>query len=92
MIKPTVGRVIWYWPSAREEGEQPWAGMIVKVWNDRLINVGGFDPNGNPFKDTSVQLLQDDDEVYSGAHVRWMPYQKGQAAKTESLEQSLKIT
>jgi hypothetical protein len=41
---------------------------------------------GSPFAATSVQLLQDDDVSLGGTTAEWMPYQKGQAAKTEALE------
>ena len=56
-----------------------------------MVNVAGFDANGNPFKATSVQLLQDDDQPNTvGAYAEWMPYQKGQAEKTEQLEAAAK--
>lgn len=55
-----------------------------------MINVGGFDKNGVPFAATSMKLLQDDDVPPEGIwYAEWMPYQKGQAAKTESLEKQL---
>ena len=52
MIKPTIGRLVWYWPGGVQdtalcfEGNQPKAACFAE----------------------------------------WMPYQKGQAAKTEALE------
>jgi hypothetical protein len=60
------------------------------VWSDTLINVGGFDHNGAPFAYTSLKLLQDDEEAPEYAYAEWMPYQKGQAAKTEALEAATK--
>ena len=84
MISPTVGRVVWYWPEPHPV-EQPWAALVAYVHDARCINIGGFDRNGVPFSRTSVQLLQDDD-VPRGGCCTWMPYQKGQAAKTEALE------
>lgn len=64
--------------------------LVSYVWNDRLINVGGFDANGQPFAVTSMRLLQEDDVASEGdIFAEWMPYQKGQAAKTESLEKQL---
>lgn len=89
MIKPTVGRVIWYYPRGAMHTDQPQAAFITFVHSDTCINVGGFDHNGNPFKDTSVLLLQDPESYGnpdSGAWAKWMPYQHGQAAKTEALE------
>jgi hypothetical protein len=34
-------------------------------------------------------LIQDGDERPDGCFAEWMPYQKGQAAKTEQLENTL---
>jgi hypothetical protein len=68
---------------------QPEAAFVTYVHSDRCINVGGFDANGSPFGATSVQLLQDDDVSRGGTTAEWMPYQKGQAAKTEALEKQI---
>lgn len=66
---------------------QPLAAIVVHVWGDRMINVTYFDSNGESFPLTSVVLLQDDDPKPDGqSFACWMPYQKGQAAKTEALE------
>lgn len=87
MIQPTIGRVVLV---QRRPGStdftQAEPALVSYVWNDRMINVGGFDHNGMPFSYTSLRLLQDDDEAPQGAYAEWMPYQKGQAAKTEALE------
>ncbi|MFY1017945.1 hypothetical protein [Ectopseudomonas khazarica] len=94
-IPPTVGRVIHYYPTADDNGAlppqgQPLAGIVACVWNDRCINITYFDANGNAWGKTSVPLVQDDDDTRPGAgYCAWMPYQKGQAAKTESLESQL---
>jgi hypothetical protein len=87
VIQPTVGRVVWYWPTA-EENHPPFPALVAYIHSDTNINVGGFDANGNPFRNTSVQLIQGD-ELPTGSHARWMPYQKGQAAKAEALEAKL---
>lgn len=91
MIKPSIGRVVLFWPGPPVHSEvQPMPALVAFVHSDRLINVGGFDMNGNPIKATSVTLLQDDDVPPSvGPYAEWMPYQKGQAAKTEALEASI---
>ena len=84
MISPTIGRVVLVQGTGSNQA-QP--ALVSYVWNDRLINVGGFDRNGAPFAATSVSLLQDDDAPpTAGMYAEWMPYQKGQAAKTEALE------
>lgn len=85
MIKPTIGRVVLYYPSGIQNPGRlpvPWDAHVARVWNDRLINVGGFDPNGDPYKGTSVILIQEGDTTpvqgtisYAG----WMEYQIGQA-------------
>ncbi len=91
MIKPTVGRVVWYYPPGVPHDSQPYAAIVAYVHSDTMINVGGFNANGEPFKDTSVLLLQDESSYGNpggGAWACWMPYQKGQAAKTEAAEKS----
>lgn len=92
MIKPTCGRVVWYWPAGRSHESQPYAAMIALVHSDTMINVGGFDHNGKPFSDTSVLLVQGEGSYGNpggGSWATWMPYQKGQAAKTEALEKQV---
>lgn len=98
MINPTVGRVVLFHPSRQFSGCSagdgvPLPALIARVWSDTCINVGGFDANGLPFSATSVLLIQDDNPVPTGGHYcEWMPYQKGQAAKTEKLEEQLAKT
>ena len=83
MIKPTVGRVVDFWPQKEPDAakaEQPNAALIVDVWGDRMVNLVVFDSNGIPRGETSVTLLQDDDVPNAyGRFASWMPYQKGQA-------------
>jgi len=88
MIKPTIGRVVLV---HRGKSEQAEPALVAFVWSDRMVNVGGFDNNGTPFAATSMQLLQDDDTPQNpNYYAEWMPYQKGQSAKTEALEAQLK--
>lgn len=95
MIQPTVGRVVWFTPSTLNSDpgfihinpELPLAAIVAHVWSERMVNLTVFDSNGVSYSRTSVPLLQDDDELHqSGYYCQWMPYQKGQAAKTEALE------
>lgn len=86
VIKPTIGRVVLV---HRGISNQPEPALISYVWHDRMINIGGFDHNGKPFAITTLQLLQDDDVATGTCYAEWMPYQKGQAAKTEALEAKL---
>jgi len=91
-IVPTVGRVVWYHPAAGDpdpEG-QPFAAIVAYVHNDRLVNLLVINHDGHPVAEREVQLAQDGDFVEPGKHFcEWMPYQKGQAAKTEALESNI---
>lgn len=96
MIKPTVGRKVWYRPSAWDKTgpgamqagtDAPLDATVVCVHGDRMVNLVVLDANGNMHKRPSVTLLQDDDKPNEGAsYAEWMPYQQGQAAKAEALE------
>ncbi len=97
VIKPTVGRVVWFYPSqntveagfARHaDGGGPYAALIAHVWNDRMVNLSVFDANGAAHPRTSVTLHQGEGDVPEQAFCGWMPYQKGQAAKTEAAEKA----
>jgi len=88
IITPTIGRVVWY--QSAERTAQPYAALVTYVHSDRMVNLGGFTANGVPFAATSVTLVQDGDEKPAYSYCEWMPYQKGQAAKTEALEAKLK--
>jgi hypothetical protein len=101
MIKPTVGRVLWFTPSVAWATEndvaygavgEPLAAIVAHVINDRMVNLAAFDQNGKPFNATSVPLKHGDDEDFipeGSFYATWMPYQKGQAAKAEALENKL---
>lgn len=88
MIKPTVGRVVWYRPFASDLGphpyDQPLAALVAHVWSDTCVNLAVFDANGNQYNKTSVLLLQDDNPRPSEGFCEWMPFQKGQAAKYDA--------
>lgn len=91
MIKPTVGRVVWVVrPRSTNDISQPEAGLVAYVWNDRCINVAGFDHNGEPFRLTSLTLIQDEEPKPEGNFACWMPYQKGQALKNDALDNAEK--
>lgn len=91
MISPTIGRVVLFHPAPNRLGArpaQPWPALVAFVHHDRSVNLGGFMHNGEPFSATNVPLLQDDDVASEGdAYAEWMPYQRGQAAKTDSLDE-----
>ena len=92
MIKPTVGRVVWYYPKDNKEGDQPLAAIVAHVWSDTCVNLAIFTANGCPMgtPPTSVLLVQEGAEVPSGGHYcAWMPYQVGQAKKYEDLKKEV---
>lgn len=86
MIKPTISRVVWFHPSGTSEDKQPLAAIVCYVHSDECVNLAIFDENGVASSATSRFLWQGDGERPTGDYAEWMPYQKGQAAKTEALE------
>ena len=98
IIKPSVGRVVWFYPSlntgesgfARHAGGSggPYAALIAHVWSDALVNLSVIDANGTPHGRTSVPLLQPGQDAPDHAFCDWMPFQKGQAAKTDAAEKT----
>lgn len=90
MIKPTIGRVVLFTPAGAKPEDQKQAALVAHVWSDTCVNLAIFDENGAAYNKTSVLLIQDDAPVPTGGfYCEWMPYQKGQAAKTEELENKL---
>ena len=72
MIKPTVGRKVWYRPSAHDctgiaamqavKG-QPLDATVIAVWGDRMVNLLVTDITGKQFPKLSTTLVQDDDAL-----------------------------
>jgi hypothetical protein len=90
-ISPSIGRVVWFHPGKHLVGlneisdKQPMKADIVYVWSDNLVNVAGFDHVGEPYRRTSVKLVQEGDApVGDEPWCEWMPYQLDQAAKAEA--------
>lgn len=87
MIKPTIGRRVWFYPNGGIAGftaspDQPCDAGIAYVWNDRMINISVADHNGVVTGRTSVALLQDDDTPpVAGMYCTWMDYQIAAAKK-----------
>lgn len=95
VIKPTVGRKVWYRPTKFDSQgpggmnfspSQPLDATVLAVWGDSLVNVLVLDIMGKPFTKTSIKLLQpgepapvDGEGNNPGGYVEWMPYQVGQA-------------
>lgn len=99
VIIPTVGRVVWFRPKnmvfrddvgnvLHHDGIAPLAAIVAYVHSDTVVNLAVTDHVGRQFPITSVSLLQDGEPTENlGCYAEWMPYQKGQAAKTEAAEQ-----
>lgn len=94
MIKPSIGRKLWFWETrdafdaARANSfdhdllsvhEQPLDATVVAVWSPTMINVYVIDHSGVGRAETSVQLIQEGDIIPEGRFATWMPFQIGQA-------------
>jgi hypothetical protein len=88
MIKPTVGRVVWY---RYADNLQPNAAIVAFVHSDTLVNLAIFNEEGRMSEpgQTYITLYQGKGDRPSYPYCEWMPYQQGQAAKTEALEKQL---
>jgi hypothetical protein len=89
MIKPTVGRVVWFY--SRSDGATvptALAAVVAYVHNDRKVNLMVIAEDGIPYGLTHVDLLQDGDTPQQSVWCAWMPYQLGQAARTEAAEKA----
>lgn len=100
VITPTVGRKVWYRPSAADlEGPtpmsvvkgQPLDATVIAVWGDRMVNLLVVDSSGHLFPVLSCGLKQPGDAVEpgkdgkpAGRYCEWMPYQQS-AAKVEPM-------
>lgn len=91
MISPTPGRVVWYRPNGKDgiqhDPKQPLAAIVAHVWSDTDVNLSVSDIHGNVHARTHVALVQGETVPSDVPYCEWMPYQKGQAAKTKQLEQ-----
>jgi hypothetical protein len=92
MIEPTIGRVVWYHPPSDSAiaGFKPapvCAALVAAVGEGGHVNLAAFDAEGKHHSRRNVPLIQDEQSPPdTGDWCEWMPYQKGQAAKTEALE------
>lgn len=79
IIKPTPGRVVWYYPTAHDGiaqlNGQPLAAIVAGIHNDTLVNLAVFDAYGNTQQRSNVHLVQPGEAAPDHAHAAWMPYQ-----------------
>lgn len=81
MIKPTIGRVVWFHPGGTSADKQPLAALVCYVHSDTMVNLAIFDENGVASHATSRFLWQGEGERPTGDYAEWMSFQIGQAAK-----------
>lgn len=93
VIEPTPGRIVWYWPAPNDNipalAGKPLAATVAAVHDTRTVNLTVFDAYGNLHSRQSVHLVQPEDDPVFVPYAQWMPYQVGQAAKTEQVEAQL---
>ena len=108
MIKPTIGRKLWFWrtkeqfeaaQAANQDhsttgriDEQPEDATIVAVWNPTLLNLQVIDHHGVARAETSVQLLQEGDLIPPSRFATWMPFQVGQSKLLQDKVQAMAAT
>lgn len=94
IIKPTVGRIVHYYPGPDDPQlveEAPLAAIVAKVWSDTCVNLTIFNPNGavEPNPPTSITLVQPGaDPPDQSGYCTWMPYQVKKQTGSESGEKA----
>lgn len=87
MIKPSIGRIVLFFSRPpTDDGEQPLAAIVARVFSDRCVNLAIFAADGRPVPvpPTSVTLVQPGDPTpASGPYCTWMPFQVAQAKRNE---------
>lgn len=83
IIEPTVGRVVHYMAPGQPH---ELAALVTHVHHSRMVNLTVCQPNGETMAATRVPLCQPGDDANpEDEYCEWMPYQVGQAAKTEDV-------
>lgn len=81
---PTIGRVVYFF---RDNSPHHNAAIVADVIGGHTINLAVINHDGSWGAFTEVP--HKDDTKPHMPHWDWMPYQKGQAAKTEALQDEL---
>lgn len=83
VIKPTIGRIVWFWGGGAEEKAQscqPLPAIVNYVHGDECVGLTVFGSGGS-IEMPSVFLRQPGVDDPSHRFCEWMPYQVGQARK-----------
>lgn len=83
-MNPTVGRIVYYKSYGTPNGEykpEDRAAIITQVHNPTCVDLCVLNPTGLFF---NQKVLQGD----NGGQWNWMPFQVGQAKKTEEIIES----
>lgn len=95
MIKPTVGRVVWYYGSKALVVHQALAAIVAFVESDEKVNLLVVGGSGDCFPRQRVRLVQDledskaSDNLPDGEFCTWMPFQKAAPAVAQGVEARL---
>lgn len=86
MIKPTIGRKLWYKPTEAEQeaficlnAQMPFDATVIYVHFDDNVNLRITDHHGNTFSREDVYVCTHEGEEAEEGQAYWMPYQHQQA-------------
>ena len=86
-ITPTIGRKVWLYTAAQspQDSKQAFDATVIFVHPSGLVNLYFVNHWGTAGSLSSVQLRdpQEDDKHGVETYATWMPYQVGQAKKSE---------
>ena len=90
IAEPTIGRVVYVYNLRDPEPRKPFAAIVADVTADGMsINCGALGHDGRGSSLQNVPHISMSDMLGNPVAWDWMPYQKGQAAKTEALQAEL---
>ncbi|VTU01030.1 Uncharacterized protein OS=Acidovorax citrulli (strain AAC00-1) GN=Aave_2362 PE=4 SV=1 [Gemmataceae bacterium] len=92
-MKPTVGRVVYFYPAASRacfgfwvDKGKPLAAIVAHVeqsGSSTYVNVSVIDKSGKHFPVTAVPFAETEQPDCPIDHCAWMPYQRERHAKDE---------